>query len=324
MGNIGGGIIRIRGKLHVEKSAIREHRLPPSTCTSSLHTACRFTSVDAWLVLAIRCWVHTMRGSRWGCSCQGFSDRFHAAHQVSFGTANETERQWWVHHHCHTEFRERPPPPPGAASAIYRSTADEDAQCGWRPETIAGSCVGSISATPLSRTLKTAKECADECCKLPADKGNGGCITWQFREKEGCFHGGDVRIGMEKDGVTAWCEPNPPARWSGQRLKVNGVDVREQACSDQDFNPTQLEGQCFGLGPRRAVKEESAKGCRDACCNDPKIKCETWQWRVDAGCYYEAKSPSKCDDPDAGAFQGRRKRMSERTYIPLWNQGRDV
>lgn len=40
----------------------------------------------------------------WGCSCQGFSDRFHAVHQVTFGSATEPQRQWWVKQDCHTRY----------------------------------------------------------------------------------------------------------------------------------------------------------------------------------------------------------------------------
>ena len=45
----------------------------------------------------------------WGCSCQGFSDTFHAVDKVSFGSASEPQRQWWVKHGCHTAYvRESP------------------------------------------------------------------------------------------------------------------------------------------------------------------------------------------------------------------------
>ena len=63
----------------------------------------------------------------------------------------------------------------------------------------------------------------------------------------------------------------------GQRL-----DDRDAACGVQTWDPHELQGQCFGLGSRKTLAEESAENCRTACCGDPT--CGTWQWRSDVGC----------------------------------------
>eukprot|EP00040_Diaphanoeca_grandis_P012054 m.61498 g.61498 ORF g.61498 m.61498 type:complete len:274 (-) comp22995_c0_seq2:270-1091(-) len=201
---------------------------------------------------------------------------------------------------------------------VVHNKPDTNSQpmCHWRPETIAGSCVGGTSATKISRQMKTAAECEEACCKLPTE-GENRCVLWQFRKSSGCLHGGDSRIGLEKDGIPAWCEPNPPAEWHGQKVQNRDVDLRATACG-KDWNPKELQGQCFGLGARRKLKEESAAACRDACCAD-KL-CQTWQWREDVGCYYGG-GVGRCDNPADGPFEGRRKFMPNRTYSPPWKAG---
>lgn len=67
-------------------------------------------------------------------------------------------------------------------------------ECNWRPEVLAGSCVGGTQSTPKSKACTTALECEKVCCE------DVSCVAWQYREDRGCLHGGDVRLGMEKVG----------------------------------------------------------------------------------------------------------------------------
>ena len=148
------------------------------------------------------------------------------------------------------------------------------------------------------------------CCE------NDKCITFQYRTKEGCLWGGDVRLGAEKDGVPAWCEPRPPAKWHGQWIKdrKNGESVRN-ACNS-GWNAKELGGQCFGLGSRKEIEENTPEACRDACCSAED--CSIWQWRSDAGCFYH-RSGHGCQEAnplDFEKFVGKRKVMEGRTYKP--------
>ena len=134
----------------------------------------------------------------------------------------------------------------------------------------------------------TVAECARSCCDDPT------CVSWQHRRDVGCLHGGDVRLGMEKDGVPAWCSDHPPHRWRGQFL-VGGrrtagptaagggssatvVESRTTlaSCDESTWNPGEEVGQCFGLGDVRPVASGSAVECMRACCGDPT--CGAWQW----------------------------------------------
>ena len=137
----------------------------------------------------------------------------------------------------------------------------------------------------------TVAECARSCCDDPA------CVSWQHRRDVGCLRGGDVRLGMEKDGVPAWCSDHPPHRWRGQFLlggsrndgaedgdrgmggtsSANVVESRKLACDESTWNPEEEVGQCFGLGDVRPNKASgSAVECMRACCGDPT--CGAWQW----------------------------------------------
>lgn len=40
--------------------------------------------------------------SEWGCTCQGFSDKFHTIHMKTFGDANAGQRAWWLKQKCNT------------------------------------------------------------------------------------------------------------------------------------------------------------------------------------------------------------------------------
>eukprot|EP00976_Prorocentrum_cordatum_P068019 1178964-Prorocentrum_minimum.AAC.2 len=192
------------------------------------------------------------------------------------------------------------------------SPSNAESHCAWRTEVLAGSCVGWPSVRNASHT--TAKLCQEACCNLPLE-GDHACVAWQFRTDTGCFLGKDTRLGFEKDGPSAWCEPSAPAPWSGQRLKDRSVDRRSEACGST-WNPEELRGQCFGLGARRTLSSETAASCRDACCSDPT--CETWQWREDKGCFYGGYV-GYCDKADAASFEpfeGQRRHVPHRTYNP--------
>jgi len=180
--------------------------------------------------------------------------------------------------------------------------------CQWRPEPLQGIC-DVTKSTPQSQIYKTAVECEEACCK------SNDCITFQFRTKEGCLFGGDTRLGAEKDGVSAWCEPRSPDSWHGQRTKSKGTPV-EGACSPDTANMNELNGQCFGLGPKRPTQNNTPESCREACCAD--ANCGMWQWRKDAGCFYN-KNGHGCNEAnpeDLEAFVGKRKVQSGRTYSP--------
>jgi len=192
---------------------------------------------------------------------------------------------------------------PGAHAKV--TTVD----CGWKDEPeLVGTC-GSLKvdhkfkhATRKQRS-KSADDCASHCCEM-GDK----CITWQFRQDKGCLVGGDARLGMEKDGPASWCEISAPAQWKGQYL-----DDRSSACGS-GWLPESLPGQCFNLGDRRKIDPDTAEGCRDACCSEPK--CKTWQFREDKGCFFAPKR-NPCKTEIFKAFTGKRKLVSSRKYKPL-------
>lgn len=193
------------------------------------------------------------------------------------------------------------------ASVTRQQKADAAKTCVWRPEPLQGICDGTKS-TPESQVHKSAKACEEACC------ASDTCITFQYRSKEGCLWGADTRLGAEKDGVHSWCEPRPPDRWQGQRIKNDGAAV-PGACN-AGWNAQQLSGQCFGLGGKRQTKENTAEACRDACCNSD---CTVWQWRKDAGCFYNSKGGYNCQQAnpqDLEAFVGKRKVQKDRIYKP--------
>ena len=182
--------------------------------------------------------------------------------------------------------------------------------CGWRPEPLLGIC-DVTKATEESQQYDNAVDCENACC------ANDECITFQYRTKEGCLWGGDTRLGAEKDGVPAWCEPRAPAKWMGQRIKKDG-ELVAGACEDGEhgWNPNELEGQCFGLGSSKTISSNTPEMCRDACCED--TNCAVWQWRKDAGCFYN-KGAHNCQSAnplDFEAFKGKRKVVEGRTYSP--------
>lgn len=152
----------------------------------------------------------------------------------------------------------------------------------WKTdEDLRGKCPESFKPIPGASSVP---DCAVSCCD------DSECITWQYRRDVGCLHGKDVRLGMEKDGVPAWCSDHAPRRWQGQHLvsrgkekKKEGVmtsdgdaDARRRACDEATWNPKEEVGQCFGLGDVRPRGGGSAGECMRACCDDEK--CGAWQW----------------------------------------------
>lgn len=96
--------------------------------------------------------------------------------------------------------------PPGSgsgsgSSAVRRTDGEAPAEvpeCDespWKPhEDMRGRCPGDLRR---NADVGTMELCARSCC------ANEDCITWQYREDTGCLQGKDVRLGMEKDGVSA-------------------------------------------------------------------------------------------------------------------------
>ncbi|KAL7520708.1 hypothetical protein ACHAWX_005419 [Stephanocyclus meneghinianus] len=185
----------------------------------------------------------------------------------------------------------------------------------WKPhEDMRGQCPGDLKPNPTATTISA---CASTCCSDPQ------CITWQFRSDAGCLQGGDVRLGMEKDGVAAWCSDHPPQRWQGQYLYKKGgtaeedADIRKRGCDAATWNPGEQVGQCFGLGDVKKHASGSAEECRDACCENDK--CRAWQWNKELGCFYGSHMHGcQGDDGDPAKFDpfvGRRKFLETRQYI---------
>lgn len=205
-------------------------------------------------------------------------------------------------------FFELQTPTSADLNSILSSKAKPTNDCDWRPEPLQGIC-DVTKSTEESKPYTNAVDCEDACCRSKE------CVTFQFRNKEGCLFGKDTRLGAEKDEVSAWCEPRPPAQWKGQRIKKEETKV-EGACDDQAWQPDELSGQCFGLGVKRTTENNSPEACRDACCKDEE--CGIWQWRLDAGCFY-SKRGHNCQEAnplDFEKFIGKRKVQPGRTYKP--------
>ena len=186
----------------------------------------------------------------------------------------------------------------------------------WKPnEDMRGKCPGDLKPFASATTIS---ECASTCCADPK------CITWQYRKDTGCLQGGDVRLGMEKDGVSAWCSDHPPQRWQGQYLYIKGGNdeendpIRKKGCDASTWNPNEQVGQCFGLGDVKKDASGSAEECRDACCKDEKYR--AWQWNKELGCFYSSHMHGCQGDGDPIQFEpfiGRRKLLKNRKYIDV-------
>ena len=183
------------------------------------------------------------------------------------------------------------------AVLIFKSytSSSSDQVCTWTSERLVGNCPPGTFFSKAEFT--SANECELDCCKSP------DCISWQFRE--GCSHGGDVRLGEEKDGPSAWCSATAPCSWKGQSV------TDRSACSELTWNPEELRGQCYGLGGRKKIQGESASDCMKACCADSG--CSMWQW-CGGWCFFG--TGFNCMDENFTPYQGGRKFLESRKYHP--------
>ena len=206
-------------------------------------------------------------------------------------------------------------------------------QSPWKlSENLIGSCPSGLKPyKSASASASSVQECATDCCN--SDK----CITWQYRTDVGCLHGGDIRLGMEKDGPSSWCSEIQPKRWQGQYVlkRANGqiIKTKEETggCDVETWNPKEQPGQCFGLGDVKMTIDEtknkdgssrlikSAQDCMVACCNSKKLhgECGAWQYHDDLGCYYHKRMHGCVDTSNPIVFEpfvGRRKQLSTRKY----------
>jgi hypothetical protein len=199
--------------------------------------------------------------------------------------------------------------------------------CDQSPWKLSENLIGSCPSGLKPHKSASVQECASECCN--SDR----CITWQYRADVGCIHGGDIRLGMEKDGPSSWCSEIQPKRWQGQYVlkRANGQIIKTKedtgGCSVQTWNPNEQPGQCFGLGDVKMTIDEtkdgilikSAQDCMEACCNSKKLngECGAWQYHDDLGCYYHKRMHGCVDTSNPIVFEpfvGRRKRLSKRKY----------
>mmetsp|Transcript_22248 Transcript_22248/g.49471 ORF Transcript_22248/g.49471 Transcript_22248/m.49471 type:complete len:334 (-) Transcript_22248:175-1176(-) len=213
----------------------------------------------------------------------------------------------------------------GAATAAAAAIPDCPSAPWKEDEDLRGKCPGDLKPVAGPDAPETAAECASSCCD------SAECVTWQFRQDTGCIQGKDVRIGQEKDGVSAWCSDHPPQKWQGQFLKAHGktkgwdeAAIRKGGCSTETWDPREEPGQCFGLGDVRENASGSAEECMRACCDETRFVCGAWQWNAELGCFY-GKGMHGCqgDDGDPVKFEpfvGRRKRMAGRTYTDKHNR----
>jgi hypothetical protein len=167
---------------------------------------------------------------------------------------------------------------PSCPASPWKADEDLRGDCRAELKPLRRSSGGGPDDAAAAATTATVAECAKSCCEDPT------CVSWQHRRDVGCLVGGDVRLGMEKDGVPAWCSDHPPHRWRGQFLGGRGgadgglsvVESRTLACDESSWNPEEEVGQCFGLGDVRPGASGSAVECMRACCDDPT--CGAWQW----------------------------------------------
>jgi hypothetical protein len=175
----------------------------------------------------------------------------------------------------------------------------------WRPDKLIGRCFGLTLHSKYPElahipSLNSSSDCRALCCNYGSK-----CITWQY-EATGkvCNIGREVRLGMEGGDTPYWCDPFPPAEWSGHRLDSRGSDG---TCK---WSPELLKVQCFGLGAERLNATKGSltnQQCGEQCCADPK--CEIWQEMKGRGCYFSggAKDVTCNDDRPRAVYDGSRK-----------------
>lgn len=169
----------------------------------------------------------------------------------------------------------------------------------WRPDRLHGRCFGLTTHTEVKDVKDTKVESADDCKDICCSLGDA-CVSWQYIEgSKTCKVGGPVRNGHEQADTGNWCEPNPPVKWNGNKMKS------QSASGLCEWGET-LTTQCFGLGPERMSASGgrlNAKECAAACC--AKKGCSLWQELPDRGCYF-SEGEHYCD-PYLGSYDGQRK-----------------
>ena len=186
----------------------------------------------------------------------------------------------------------------------------------WREAKLIGKCFGLRPYAKLAPELESIvvqspMDCRAICCNL-GDK----CTTWQYYYSPKDPKNGEcrltnkiVRLGFEKTGTPDWCDPYPPSKWNGKRLKSRNEDG---TCEWGDDLPM----QCFGLGDEKKSQNKqslSAFECAQACCSNKN--CEMWQEAPGRGCFY-AKNIGRCAGKP-GVYDGGRK------CLPNFCDGRD-
>lgn len=179
----------------------------------------------------------------------------------------------------------------------------------WRKDKLIGRCFGFFPYAEYKDgivkdvSVTTSADCRALCCNL-GDK----CISWQFFSnsqdstiKECKITDKIVRLGFEKTGTPDWCDPHPPIKWNGNRLKQRGADG---VCEWGEPVPL----QCFGLGDEHKETATNlpldTKACAQACCADKE--CEVWQESPGRGCYFHSSEGVRCLN-NPGIYDGARK-----------------
>jgi hypothetical protein len=166
------------------------------------------------------------------------------------------------------------------AHKVEKSLHDvSDVQCKWDDQQFLGRC--------MVEGIKDEKAKSTEACKASCCKFGIKCASWQYRDDSGCMLNDDVRHGSEGRNSPGWCEPVPPAKWSGRIMTARASDGK---CSWEE-EAKELIGQCFGFGPEVPAGKASKEACSDVCCADKN--CEAWQWRADKGLCFNTNAPQK-------------------------------
>lgn len=184
---------------------------------------------------------------------------------------------------------------------VFETSASVDkCEKQWRSDRLVGKCFDLVVYSEYNqlkhiKIVESAVQCKSLCCSL-----GESCITWQYIiDSKTCKLGGPVRLGLEVMGTDLWCEPYPPVKWTGNKMKKQDTGYK---CEWGE----QLHTHCFGLGEERKGANESrlsASECADACC---ALKgCAMWQKMPDRGCFFSQKE-TLCDSY-VGVYDGGRK-----------------